>query len=81
MSTFLSRDKMQQLAARAREERILRETNLRKALQLLRDALDSPHLTAGSAIPDLDRLFQAEELLSRELGNPVWSYPRREVCS
>lgn len=79
MSTFLTRRKREKLWERAREERILRETNLRKALQLLRDVLDSNRIDAEE--PFVDKLFVVEELLSRELGNPIWNDPGVEVVS
>lgn len=49
--------------------RMKREENLRKALQLVRDALDSD---AGMGTEDIARLHAAEDLLSLELGNPIW---------
>jgi len=44
--------------------------NLQKALQLVRDTLDAKEATLDSQT--VDRLFDAEALLSVELGQPVW---------
>lgn len=48
---------------------------LEKALHLVRDALDG---SLGSKdTPDVGKLFEAEDLLCRELGHPIWE-GRRE---
>lgn len=78
MSIHFTRQKREALQNRAREERILRETNLRKALDYLRDALDSSDWMSSD---DIQRLHVAEELLSRELGHPIWNDPKRDECN